>query len=304
MFFGTPEWAVPSLEALIGAGFDVAAVVTNPDRPAGRGMEVKPTPVKAVAQAAGLEVLQPESARAPELAERLTSIAPDVAVVVAYGKILPQTLLDIVPHGFVNLHFSLLPAYRGAAPVQRAIMDGLDATGVTVMILTAGMDEGPVLSRVEVGIDDDDTAGTLGARLAEIGGGLLVETLPRYVSGELTPIEQDHAAATYAPKVTPEEAQIDWSRAAREVRDFVRGLNPAPGAWTMLRGDRLKVHWVELVAVDEPLAPGAMRVADELIVGTGDGAVALIEVQPSGKRRMSGADFARGLRVVPGEGVG
>jgi methionyl-tRNA formyltransferase len=124
------------------------------------------------------------------------------------------------------------------------------------------------------------------------------------VSGELTPIEQDHAAATYAPKVTPEEAQIDWSRAAREVRDFVRGLNPAPGAWTMLRGDRLKVHWVELVAVDEPLDPGAMSVADELIVGTGDGAVALIEVQPSGKRRMSGADFARGLRVVPGERVG
>jgi methionyl-tRNA formyltransferase len=267
-------------------------------------MEDKPTPVKAVAQTAGLEVLQPESARAPDLAERLMSIAPDVAVVVAYGKILPQTLLDIVPHGFVNLHFSLLPAYRGAAPVQRAIMDGLDATGVTVMILTAGMDEGPVLSRVEVGIDDDDTAGTLGARLAEIGGGLLVETLPRYVSGELTPVEQDHAAATYAPKVTPEEAQIDWSRAAREVRDFVRGLNPAPGAWTMLRGDRLKVHWVELVAVDEPLDPGAMRVADELIVGTGDGAVALIDVQPSGKRRMSGADLARGLRVVPGERVG
>jgi methionyl-tRNA formyltransferase len=302
VFFGTPEWAVPSLEALIGAGIDVAAVVTNPDRPAGRGLDVTASPVKVAAQRAGLDVQQPESARAPEVAKWLQSIAADVAVVVAYGKILPQLLLDAVPHGFVNLHFSLLPAYRGAAPVQRAIMDGLDRTGVTVMILTAGMDEGPVVDRAEVRIEDDDTAGTLGARMADVGAPLLVETLPRYVSGELTPIDQDHSVATYAPKVTPDEARIDWTQGSRRVRDFVRALNPTPGAWTELRGRRLKVHRVEDASGGEDgLGPGTLRAVDDLLVGTGDGAVALVDVQPAGKRRMTGAELARGLRPEPGE---
>jgi methionyl-tRNA formyltransferase len=302
VFFGTPEWAVPSLEALIGAGIDVAAVVTNPDRPAGRGLDVTASPVKVAAQRAGLDVQQPESARAPEVAKWLQSIAADVAVVVAYGKILPQLLLDAVPHGFVNLHFSLLPAYRGAAPVQRAIMDGLDRTGVTVMILTAGMDEGPVVDRAEVRIEDDDTAGTLGARMADVGAPLLVETLPRYVSGELTPIDQDHSVATYAPKVTPDEARIDWTQGSRRVRDFVRALNPTPGAWTELRGRRLKVHRVEDASGGEDgLGPGTLRAVDDLLVGTGDGAVALVDVQPAGKRRMTGAELARGLRPEPWE---
>lgn len=293
---------MPSLEALIGAGIDVAAVVTNPDRPAGRGLDVTASPVKVAAQRAGLDVQQPESARAPEVAKWLQSIAADVAVVVAYGKILPQLLLDAVPHGFVNLHFSLLPAYRGAAPVQRAIMDGLDRTGVTVMILTAGMDEGPVVDRAEVRIEDDDTAGTLGARMADVGAPLLVETLPRYVSGELTPIDQDHSVATYAPKVTPDEARIDWTQGSRRVRDFVRALNPTPGAWTELRGRRLKVHRVEDASGGEDgLGPGTLRAVDDLLVGTGDGAVALVDVQPAGKRRMTGAELARGLRPEPGE---
>lgn len=303
MFFGTPEWAVPSLEALLGSDVDLAAVVTNPDRPAGRGMDVTASAVKTVALARGLEVLQPEKARAPEFIDEITSLAPEIAVVVAYGKILPQSLLDAVPHGFVNLHFSLLPAYRGAAPVQRAIMDGLEVTGVTVMVLTAGMDEGPIVARAEVHIDDDDTAGTLGPRMADVGARVLVDTLPRYASGELTPIEQDHSAATYAPKVTPQEARIDWSLPARRVRDFVRALNPAPGAWTTLRGGRLKVHRVDLLSADQAVEPGEVRAAGELVVGTGDSPVALVDVQPAGKRRMTGAELARGLRPAPGERV-
>jgi methionyl-tRNA formyltransferase len=222
-------------------------------------------------------------------------------VVVAYGKILPQALLDAVPRGFVNLHFSLLPAYRGAAPVQRTIMDGLEVTGVSVMILTAGMDEGPVISTAEVHINEDDTAGTLGARMAEVGARTLVDALPRYVSGELTPVEQDHSSATYAPKVTPDDARIDWTRSARQVRDFVRALNPIPGAWTTLRGDRVKVHRVEMASVEEPLDPGELHATGDLVVGAADGAVALAEVQPAGKRRMTAAELARGLRLAEGE---
>jgi methionyl-tRNA formyltransferase len=301
VFFGTPAWAVPSLEALIGAGIEVAAVVTNPDRPAGRGMEVTASPVKVAAEKFGLDVLQPEKARAPEFIEQIEAIAPDVAVVVAYGKILPQALLDAVPRGFVNLHFSLLPAYRGAAPVQRAIMDGLEVTGVSVMILTAGMDEGPVITTAEVRINEDDTAGTLGARMAEVGARTLVDALPRYVSGELTPVEQGHSSATYAPKVTPDDARIDWTRSARQVRDFVRALNPIPGAWTTLRGGRVKVHRVEMASVEEPLGPGELHATRDLVVGAGDGAVALAELQPAGKRRMTGAELARGLRLAEGE---
>jgi methionyl-tRNA formyltransferase len=301
VFFGTPAWAVPSLEALIGAGIEVATVVTNPDRPAGRGMEVTASPVKVAAGKLGLDVLQPEKARAPEFIQEIEALAPDVAIVVAYGKILPQAMLDAVPRGFVNLHFSLLPAYRGAAPVQRAIMDGLEITGISVMILTAGMDEGPVIATAEVRIEDDDTAGVLGARMAEVGARTLVDALPRYVAGELRPVEQDHSSATYAPKVTPEEARIDWTRSARQVRDFVRALNPVPGAWTMLRGRRVKVHRVEGVSVEEPLGPGELHVAGDLVVGAGDGKLALAEVQPAGKRRMSGAELARGLRPAEGE---
>jgi methionyl-tRNA formyltransferase len=262
-------------------------------------MEVTPSPVKAAAQNLSLEVLQPEKARAPEFVEQMVTLAPDVAVVVAYGKILPQSLLDAVPRGFVNLHFSLLPAYRGAAPVQRAIMDGLGVTGVSVMILTAGMDEGPVLDSAEVPIRDDDTSGSLGERMADVGARLLVAAFPRYMSGELTPVEQDHSAASYAAKVTPEEARIDWRRPTRGIRDFVRALNPAPGAWTTLRGQRLKVQWVEALSVD--LGPGELQTNGDLVAGTGDGGVSLVDVQLAGKRRMTGAELARGLRLEPGE---
>ena len=249
-----------------------------------------------------MEVLQPTSARAPELHERLNLIGPDVATVVAYGKILPAPLLRVPRLGFVNLHFSLLPAYRGAAPVQRALMDGVEETGVTIMVLTEGMDEGPILAASATPVGPEETAGSLGSRLAHEGAGLLVETLEGYASGSIEPVPQDHEAATYAAKITGEEARIEWAAPAARIHDHVRGLNPAPGAWTTWRGERLKV-----LATRQGRSgggrPGELVPGSDLVVQTGYGALELIEVQPAGKRRMGGADLARGLRPAPGESM-
>lgn len=289
---------MPSLDALLASDIEVAAVVTNPDRPAGRGMKLRPSPVKERAVEHDLEVLQPEKAREPELHERLKDLAPEVATVVAYGKILPTSLLEIPPKGFINVHFSLLPLYRGAAPVQRALMDGRTETGVSIMVLTAGMDEGPVLAMRSTLIGEEDTAGTVGARLAREGAELLTATLPAYVTGELQPVPQDDDQATYAPKVTTDEARIDWTRPASELRDHVRGSNPVPGAWTNLGGERLKV-WSVALSARRDLQPAEVAVEGGLTVGTGDGALELKEVQMRGKRRMDGAELARGLRLGP-----
>lgn len=263
-------------------------------------MELRASPVKEAAVAAGLDVLQPRRAREPELEERLREIAPDVAIVVAYGSILPGSLLEVPRLGFVNLHFSLLPAYRGAAPVQRAVMDGVSPSGVSIMVLTEGMDEGPVLAMQEVPVEPDDTAGTLGERMAALGAPLLVETVERYAAGELEPREQDHALATYAPKISTEEARVDWTKPADRIANLVRGLDPAPGAWTEWDGRRLKVWGVR--PVESRLEPGILEHAgDALLAGTGTQAVELVDVQLAGKRRMSGGELARGLR--PGAGA-
>ena len=251
----------------------------------------------------GLKVLQPEKGRAPELAEWLADANPDVAVVVAYGKILPAALLEIPPKGFVNVHFSLLPEYRGAAPVQRAVMEGRNETGVSIMVLTEGMDEGPVLATSATPIAVADTAGTVGDRLALVGAELLVETLPAYVEDRIEPREQDHERATYAPKITTEEAAIDWNRGAAEIAAHVRGLNPVPGAWTTLAGDRLKV-WEARLSDGGSLAPGEVDARGRLAVGTGAGTLELVEVQMRGKKRMPGAELARGLRLDPGARAG
>ena len=299
VFFGTPGWAVPSLEALVASGAEVAAVVTNPDRPAGRGMKLQPSPVKRAALAAGLDVLQPASARDPELSAALARIRPDVAVVVAYGRILPGALLAIPRKGFVNVHFSLLPAYRGAAPVQRALMDGVAVTGVSIMVLTEGMDEGPVLATADTAVDPDETAGEVGERLAAIGARLLIDVLSDYVAGALEPVPQDDGRATYAPKVTPEEARLQWTEPALAVANKVRALNPVPGAWTTLGGERVKL-WRVRAAPRTDLRPGEMLVADALYAGAGDGAVTIEEAQVAGKKRMSGIEMARGLRPAPG----
>jgi methionyl-tRNA formyltransferase len=298
---------------LLDSDIQVTGVVTNPDKPSGRGMKEHAPPVKELALEAGLDVYQPKSARAPEVQEWLEGQAPDVAPVVAYGKILPADLLAVPGLGFVNVHFSLLPLYRGAAPVQRAVMEGATETGISIMVLTAGMDEGPVLAMEKVPIGPDETAGELGERLAERGGPLLVEALKGYASGDLKPVEQDHERATYAAKITDEEAQIDWSRPAREIHDHVRGVSPQPGAWTTFRGERLKVHRTKVPGNDDPapalgrLEPGEVRTWGKRgvpVVGTADGLLELAEVQMATKKRMDAADAFRGVRPEENERFG
>jgi methionyl-tRNA formyltransferase len=263
-------------------------------------MELSQSPVKILAREAGLEVLQPAKARTPEFHDEMATLSPDVAVVVAYGKILPASLLSIPRHGFVNVHFSLLPAYRGAAPVQRALMDGVDVTGVSIMVLTEGMDEGPLLAERTLAVAPDQTAGEVGSVLAEVGAELLIPTLHDYVEGRLEPIPQDNERATYAPKLTSEDARIDWADPAVNIHNLVRGLNPAPGAWTMLREGRLKIYRTK--RSDGPrLSPGQLHPGEKLLVGASDGNLELVELQLAGKRRMGGPELAHGVRLDDGE---
>ncbi len=286
---------------MVGAGIEIAAVVTKADRRAGRGLGLANRPVADRARQLEVALYQPEKPRAQETKSWLESQRADAGVVVAYGSILPKELIEVPPLGFVNLHFSLLPRYRGAVPVARAVMDGVTETGVSTMVLTEGMDEGPVLGRRRVPVGSDETSGSLGGRLAQIGAGLLVESLRDYSAGALKPKPQNHAAATYAPRITDEEARIAWAASHRRIRDLVRALNPAPGAWTTLRGARLKVHRTESPSESRKLSAGELLAGAELLVGTGDAALALAEVQVAGRRRMTGAELARGLRLKPGE---
>jgi methionyl-tRNA formyltransferase len=265
-------------------------------------LELHATPVKQAAERHGLEIVQPQRARDEAFVAWLAQHTPDIAVVVAYGKILPKEALDVPRLGFVNVHFSLLPLYRGAAPVQRAIMNGDEKSGVSIMVLTEGMDEGPVLARAEVPIESSDTSGGLGAKLAELGAPLLVDSLKRFAAGDLQPQPQDDARATYAAKITNEEAFIDWSWGARRVHDHVRALDPSPGAATMLGNKLLKIWAVEAHPSGDRLEPGRVAVvAGDIVAGTGDDAVIVRELQPAGKRRMSGAEYARGLRLTGSE---
>lgn len=268
-------------------------------------MELHATPVKEAAERLGLEVVQPQRARDESFVEWLSMRAPDVAAVVAYGKILPKEVLDIPRLGFVNVHFSLLPAYRGAAPVQRAIMNGDESTGVSIMVLTEGMDEGPVLARAEIPIEGSDTTGTLGVKLAALGAPLLVDSLRGLATGELEAVPQDDTRATYAPKITNEEAFIEWSWPSRRIHDHVRALDPSPGATTTLGDKLLKVWAATPNASARRLEPGRIEVVSgDIVVGTGDDAVIVQELQGAGKRRMSGAEYARGLRLTGSERLG
>ena len=288
---------------MIDSEIEVAAVVTNPDRPAGRGMALKPSPVKEAAVAAGIEVFQPEKARDPAVAEWLSHKEPDVAIVVAYGKILPGSLLEIPRLGFVNVHFSLLPKYRGAAPVQRALIEGEAETGVSIMVLTEGMDEGPVLAMESIEVGPDDTAGQIGDSLADVGAKLLVHSLIAYGDGSMKPEPQDDSLATYAAKIAPEDARIDWTQSSTQIRNLIRGCNPIPGAWTLLEGRRLKIHAAR-PAPDVALDPGSVEAREKLFGGTGDVTLELLEVQLEGKKRMTGTDLARGLRLPAGSRFG
>lgn len=303
-FLGNDRWSVPSLRALAGSGHEVALVGTRAPRPAGRGRRPRPTPVADAARELGLPLVEVETVKRGSGLEGLRAAAPEVLVVVAYGEILPPEVLSLPAVAPVNVHFSLLPALRGADPVRRALLEGVDRTGVTTMRMDEGMDTGPVLLQREEPIRPDDDAGSLGERLAATGGELLVETLDRLGVGDLEERAQDHELATVAPKLRPEEEWIDWGEDAAAVRRRVRALAPDPGARTRFRGRVLKVLRASEAAGQG--TPGEVLRASEdgLVVVAGRGAVELEEVLPEGRRRMTGREFVRGHRPEPGERLG
>jgi methionyl-tRNA formyltransferase len=305
VFLGNAPWSVPSLEAIAGSSHEVALVLTRVPRPAGRGRRLTPTPVADTARGLELPLLEVETVRSGAGFDALVQAAPDVLAVVAYGEILPQAVLDLPRVAPVNVHFSLLPKLRGAAPVQRAIFEGDDATGVTTIRMDAGMDTGTILLQAAEPVRRDDTAGTLGGRLAALGAQLLVDTLQGLDAGTVVEREQDDSQATSAPKLTAEDEVIEWNRSAWMVTARVRAMAPEPGARTTFRGRGLKVLGA---AEGSGLADGPpgeiLASGTPLVVGTEDRPVVLEEVQPEGKRRMSGAEFVRGYRPVPGERLG
>jgi methionyl-tRNA formyltransferase len=305
IFCGTPRFAVPTLETLVAAGFPVQLVVTQPDRPKGRGLELVHAPVKQSALQFGLPISQPATIKNnEEFRAQLTTLKPDVIVVVGYGRIVPQWMLDLPRFGNINLHASLLPKYRGAAPIQWAIAQGETVTGVTTMRIDAGLDTGDILLQREMPIPDDDTAETLAPRLAEIGADLMVETLSGLQSGSIEPRPQDNSLATLAPILKKEDGLLDFSRPASELANRIRGFQPWPGAYTKFRGKNLHIWKAALASGALPIA-ALHSEGDHLFVGCGqNSSLELLEIQLEGKKRSSASDFVHGYRPQPGEKVG
>lgn len=303
---GTPAFAVPTLRALLERGHEVAAVYTQPDRPAGRGQAMQESAVKQLARARGLTVAQPEKLRDPAVAERLRALDLDAIVVAAYGKILPRALLEIPRLGAINVHGSLLPKFRGAAPIQRAILAGERETGITIMQMNERMDAGDILLDEAVPIRDDDTSQSLAERLADVGARLLVDALDRIARGEIAPRRQDDSLATLAPMVRKEEGEIDWRKPAAEIERAVRAFTPWPSAFTELGGKRLKILAASVVRPEAKAPAGAIvRASDGIVdVATGDGVLRLLELQLEGKRRLRAAEFLAGTPVAAGERLG
>jgi methionyl-tRNA formyltransferase len=306
VFAGTPEVAVPALDALIASDrHEVAAVVTRPDAPAGRGRRLVASPVAERAEEAGIEILRPAKPRDEDFLARLREIAPDCCPVVAYGALLPRVALDVPAHGWVNLHFSLLPAWRGAAPVQHAVMAGDEVTGASTFQIEEGLDSGPVYGVLTETVRPTDTSGDLLTRLALAGAGLLAATMDGIEDGTLKPVAQPAEGITLAPKIQVEDAQVDWSAPALRVDRVVRACTPAPGAWTLFRGERLKLVHVTPAPERTDLAPGVLAAGKNTVhAGTGSSAVELQWVQPQGKKPMRAADWARGVRIAAGERLG
>lgn len=308
LFWGTPDFALPSFRALLGEGHDIVGVVTQPDRPAGRGRALRPSLVKREALEEGIPVLQPERARGEEFLAQIGALEPDISVVVAYGQILRREVLELPPLGSVNVHASLLPELRGAAPINWAIIRGFEETGITIMQMTEGLDAGPILMQTAEPIGPDERASDLWARLSEIGAALLIETLALIEVGAARPVEQDHERATYAPRLTREDARIPWERDAIEIDRLVRGLDEVPGAWTTWNGWELKLYRPRPVTdLEHGAEPGTILEADPadptqgLLVACGRGAVYLREVKPGGRRRMTSADWVRGRGARTGD---
>jgi methionyl-tRNA formyltransferase len=305
VFMGSPEFAVPCQDALLSTE-EVVAVVTQPDKPVGRGLAVQPPPVKLRAQAAGVPVMQPASVRKPPFLDELRALAPDVCVVVAYGKILPPEVLAVPKHGCLNVHASLLPKYRGAAPVQRAIIDGEPATGVTIMRIVKELDAGPMLASVRRPIGRAETSEEVERDLARLGAQLLVSTVDALADGAVTETPQDDAASTYAQRLTKEDGRIEWARPAVRIHNLIRGLHPWPHAYTRRGSERLIIRRAEPSPVSEDVPPGTVLRAsgDDLWVATGEGTLRVIELQAEGKRAMPVREFLAGHHLVLGERFG
>ncbi|HLE24518.1 MAG TPA: methionyl-tRNA formyltransferase [Thermodesulfobacteriota bacterium] len=297
LLMGTPEFAVPSLRALIESGEEVVAVVTQPDKPKGRGLEIVPPPTKILAEKHRIPVLQPAKIKTEEFFIELKKFNPDLICVAAYGKILPKNILDLPTYDCINVHASLLPKYRGAAPINWAIIRGEKVTGITTMKMDEGMDTGDMLLKKELPIDDEDTGETLSEKLSEIGGKLLIETIRLLKEGRLNPIPQDHSQATYAPMLKKEDGKIDWKKSAEEIKNLIRGTLPWPGAYTNLEGKLLKIYKARL-AEDEG-KPGEIIKSDSdtLRVATGKGALDILELQIEGAKRLKTEEFLRGRKI-------
>ncbi|WP_166238110.1 methionyl-tRNA formyltransferase [Paenibacillus turpanensis] len=305
VFMGTPDFAVPSLRLLLEEGYHVVGVVTQPDRPKGRKKVLTPTPVKEEALKHGLPVYQPLKLRAPEAVEEVRALQPDLIITAAYGQILPKSVLDLPKHGCINVHGSLLPKYRGGAPIQRAIMNGESATGVTIMYMAEGLDTGDMLTRVEVPITDEDDSGTIFTKLSEAGAELLRDTLPDLLEGKLQAVPQNEAEASYARNLSRDDERIDWQRDARSLFNQVRGLRPFSGGFTLWNGDVLKIWRCQPAASKAASGAKPGTVLDTsgecIVVAAGEGSALLItELQPAGKKAMSAADFVRGGQIQKG----
>ena len=306
IFMGTPDFAVPSLERLLESSHEVVGVVSQPDRPRGRGQMCAPTPIKRLALAHGLPVWAPKRLKDPTFLEALRSLKPDLFAVVAF-RILPPEVLEIAKHGAINVHPSLLPKYRGAAPIQWAIIRGEQETGVTTFCISCDVDCGDMLLQRVVPIGAQETAGELHDRLKEVGADLLLESVDRMATGCARPRIQPSEGASSAPKLCKEDGRIDWSKGAGEIENWIRGTHPLPGAFTTYKDSTLKVHRAKGIPCNAEGAPGAVLTADGrqgIIVATGCDALLLIEVQPEGKRRMTSAEFVRGHRICAGERLG
>ncbi|MEE3449741.1 MAG: methionyl-tRNA formyltransferase [Acutalibacteraceae bacterium] len=300
VFMGTPDFAAVSLERLISDGrFNISAVYTQPDKPAGRKKILTPPDVKVLAQKHGLNVHQPNTLKTEDVINELRALKPDVIAVIAYGKILPKAVLDIPKYGCINIHGSLLPKYRGAAPIQRAVIDGEKVTGVTSMLLDEGVDTGDMLFKEETQIMPNETAGELFERLALMGADLLIKTLEALQTGEIERTPQEHSNASYAAMLSKDEIIIDWNMPAQAVHDKVRGMNPWPVAAALYGGKKIKIY--KTLLVDKKGKPGEVLSVKPAVVACGSGAVQLIEVQPESKNKMSGEDFFRGQRMTVGD---
>jgi methionyl-tRNA formyltransferase len=302
LFMGTPEFAVPSLEILLKHDDSVIGVVTQPDRPKGRGKQPAPPPLKIFAEAHQLSVLQPERVRSPEFLELFRRLAPDLVVVVAFGQILPKEMLEQPRLGCINVHPSLLPKYRGAAPLNWTILRGEKKTGVTIMQMDEGMDSGDILLQEETAIGDQETVGELHDRLAVRGAQLLMETIGMIEAGAIRRVPQDHAAATFAPRLKKEDGVIRWDADVRRIVRLIRGLSPAPCAYTFFDGKILRIFQAAEMDTPSPAPPGTLSISgNELLVSAANGMVSLLDVQLEGKKRMPVREFLRGCRLKPGD---